>query len=61
MSKALCIIGLVVAILLFLLFALDLMLSFPFRRVSLPMDIGIGISSVVLGYISWITLKEQKG
>jgi len=60
MSKALCIIGMIVAVLLLLLFSLDLLLSLPFRRVSLTMDIGLAISALILGYLSWSTLKEQK-
>jgi hypothetical protein len=60
MSKALCLVGTVVAVLLLLVFGLDLAFEFPFRRVSWTMDIGIILCSLVLGYLSWATLKEQK-
>jgi hypothetical protein len=60
MPKALCLVGAVVAGMLLLVFGFDLALGFPFRRASLPMDIGIVICSLGLGYISWTTLKEQK-
>jgi hypothetical protein len=60
MPKALCLIGSVVAILLLLVFALDLALGFPFRRVSTTMDVGLLVCSLALGYVSWTTLKEQK-
>jgi hypothetical protein len=60
MSKALCLVGTVVTVLLLLVFGLDLALGFPFRRVSPTMDIGLLLCSVALGYASWTTLKEQK-
>lgn len=60
MPKALCIVGMVVAVLLLLVFGLDLTSGFPFHRVSKTMDIGLLLCSVALGYMSWTTLKEQK-
>jgi hypothetical protein len=60
MPKALCLVGTVVAVLLLLMFGLDLAVQFPFRRASMVMDIGGLVSAVVLGYVSWTTLKEQK-
>ena len=40
MPKALSISGMVVAVLLLLIFGLDLALQFPFNGISKPMDIG---------------------
>jgi hypothetical protein len=60
MQKALCLVGLVVAILLLLVFGLDLALQLPFHQVSLTMDIGMVLCAVALGYASWTTFKEQK-
>ncbi len=60
MPKALCIAGLVVAVLLAIVFGLDLAVGFPFHRVSKVMDIGCVVCAAALGYISWMTLKEQK-
>jgi hypothetical protein len=60
MPKALCLVGMVVAVLLLLVFGFDLALKFPFHRVSLTMDIGLLLCSAALGYVSWTTLKEQK-
>jgi hypothetical protein len=60
MPRALCLTGSVVAVLLLLVFGLDLALGFPFQRVSLTMDIGFLLCSLGLGYVSWSTLKEQK-
>ncbi|MEN6405178.1 MAG: hypothetical protein ABFC77_01780 [Thermoguttaceae bacterium] len=60
MPKALCLAGAVVAVLLLLVFGLDLGLKFPFHRDSLAMDIGMLVSAVALGYASWTTIREQQ-
>jgi hypothetical protein len=60
MPKALCLVGTVVAVLLLLVFGFDLALKFPFHRVNMVMDIGFLFCAVALGYVSWMTLKEQK-
>jgi len=60
MPKALCLVGSVVAVLLFLVFGLDLLSGFPFRRESMTMDIGCLVCSICLGYMSWTTIREQK-
>ena len=60
MPKALCLVGMVVAVLLLLVFGLDLALTFPFHRFSWTMDIGLLLCSLALGYVSWTALKEQK-
>jgi hypothetical protein len=60
MPKALCLVGAIVAVLLFLVFGLDLVSGFPFRRESLTMDIGLLVCSACLGYMSWTSFREQK-
>ncbi|MCE5303793.1 MAG: hypothetical protein LLF97_11900 [Planctomycetaceae bacterium] len=60
MPKALCLVGAVVAVLLLLVFGLDLGLKFPFHRDSPAMDIGMLICGAALGYASWMTIREQK-
>lgn len=67
MPKALCLIGLVLAILVLLLFLLDLLLglagmasSAPLRYVSLSMDIVFILASAALAYAAWTTFREQK-
>ena len=60
MSKALCISGAVVAVLLLLVFGVDLAAGFPFGRVNLVMDIGMVICSGMLGYVSWATLRQLR-
>ena len=59
MPKVLCLTGMVIAILILVLFLLDLAVAFPFRRSSMMMDISFVFCAVGLGYISWSTLREQ--
>ena len=61
MPKALTIIGMLVAALLLLIFALDLALGIPFggSSASGTMDIGMIICGAVLFYLSWSTYREQ--
>ncbi len=63
MPRLLCLGGLVVAGLVFLLFLLDLIMSLAgmgalFRYPSLLMDITFMLCSAILGYLSWMSLKE---
>ena len=61
MPKALTIIGMLVAALLLLIFALDLALGLPFggSSASSTMDIGMIICGAILFYLSWSTYREQ--
>jgi len=61
----LCFGGLVVAGLVFLLFLVDLIMSLAgmgalFRFPSLLMDLSFLVCSAILGYLSWMSLKEIK-
>jgi len=58
MSKLLTISGIVVAILVLALFALDLAIGIPFKRASMMIDVAFIVSSLVLGYLSWSSLRE---
>jgi hypothetical protein len=58
MSKALCIFGMVISALLVAMFFLDLATSF-LRANSKAMDIGFIIAAGILGYLSWVTFREQ--
>lgn len=58
MPKALSISGMVVAVLLVLVFGLDLALGFPFKRVHIGADIGFVVCSLALGYLSWSAFRE---
>jgi len=59
MPKALCIFGTVIAVLLLLVFGLDLAIGFPFGGTSFWMNVGFIVCSIVLGYLSWTTMREQ--
>ena len=59
MPRVLCILAMVIAGLVFLLFLLDLALGFPFQRAGgLLMDIGFLLSAAVLAYLSWATFRQ---
>jgi len=65
MPRMLCFGGLVVAGLVFLLFLVDLIMFFAgmgalFRYPSILMDIGFIVCSGLLGYLSWMSLKELR-
>ncbi len=62
MPKALCLSGMVVAILLAILFLFDLVAPSslaPFRGTSRLMDISFLICAILLGIMSWLTFREQ--
>jgi hypothetical protein len=60
MSKALTIVGMVVAGLVGLLFLLDLVVGVPFSKANLAMDIGAIIAAAILGYLSWDALRDVR-
>ena len=60
MSKAMTIVGMVVAGLVGIVFVLDLAAGIPFGGLSMMMDIGAVISSAILGYLSWDAFREVK-
>ena len=59
MPRAMCIIGTVVALLVVLLFGLDLFAAIPFKSHSTLMDIMMIVAGLMLAFISWRTLREQ--
>ncbi|MGO8691236.1 MAG: hypothetical protein ACLQLG_16560 [Thermoguttaceae bacterium] len=59
MPKVLCIIGMVVAGLLLLVFGIDAAAEFPFGRASMLMDISMIVCSLILGYLGWATWRQQ--
>ena len=67
MPKALCLIGLVLAILVFLIFTLDLVLGLsgmvaqaPLRAASTTVDVIFMVGAAGLAYTAWLTFREQK-
>ena len=62
MPKALCLTGMVIAILVFAIFLLDLVLPAGmafFKKASVSLDIIFVICALTLGYLSWSTFREQ--
>ena len=62
MPKALCIAGMAISAVLFILFLWDLATPqwmAPFKRASMMMDIAFILCSAGLGYLSWSTWREQ--
>ncbi len=61
MPKAFTIAGMVIAVLFLLIFALDLVLAFPFHRPAYGiMDIAFIIGAGILGFLSWMTFKNLR-
>mgnify|MGYP006293432687 CR=1 FL=1 len=65
MPRILCLLGLVVAGLIGLLFLVDLIMSFAgsggiFSYPSLMMDIAFILAAGMLGYLAWTAMKELK-
>jgi hypothetical protein len=59
MPKVLCILGMVVAGLLLVMFGLDLAIKFPFGGASALVSVGFIVASLILIYLSWSTFREQ--
>jgi hypothetical protein len=60
MPKALTISGIIVAVLMLLVFGIDLAIGFPFQKASMLMD-GLFVACAgMLGYMSWVSFREQK-
>ena len=60
MSKALCFSGIATAVILLILFTMDLVTGIPFQKADTLMDIVFLISSGGLGFVSWLTLRDLK-
>jgi hypothetical protein len=58
MGKGMTIGGMVIAVLILILFGLDLVLGIPFKHASVPMDIAFIICALGLAFLSWSTLRD---
>jgi len=58
MAKALTIAAMAMSLVLLVIFGLDLAIQLPFGRANPIMSISFLVFSVVLGYLSWSTLRE---
>ncbi len=59
MPRALCIFGMVIAILLLALFAIDLLIEFLSGGAAPMMNYGFIVASLILGYVSLRTFREH--
>lgn len=66
MQKGLCIIALSIAVVIFILFAADLILGLsnqvslaPFKYASMVTDLVFMVVSGILAAMSWVTFREQ--
>jgi drug/metabolite transporter (DMT)-like permease len=60
MSKALTILGMVVAGILGVVFLLDWILGFPFNGADWRMNLGAVIAAALLGYLSWDAMRDVR-
>jgi hypothetical protein len=58
MGKGMTIGGMVIAVLILILFGLDLIVGIPFRKASVAMDIAFIVCALGLAFLSWSTLKD---
>lgn len=62
MPKILCISGIVVSLLVFVIFLMDLAAPqsiAPFKKADWMMDVVFLICALILGFLSFMTLREQ--
>lgn len=60
MPKVLSIAGIIVAALMLLLFGMDLAMRVPFGRPNPILETIFLISTLTIGALGWLTLREQK-
>lgn len=60
MTKFLPMTGMVISGLVGILFLADLAVKVPFRRVSVPLDVGFLVASLIVAYLSWSVLDTAK-
>ena len=58
MGRSMTIAGMVIAVLIFIVFVLDLAVGFPFSKASVPMDISFVVCALGLAFLSWTTMRE---
>jgi hypothetical protein len=59
-SRSLAFAGIIVAGLVSVLFAADLVAGFPFQRVSVAADVGFLVAAALVGYLSWSILGRGR-
>ncbi len=59
MAKKLCLASVIICLLVFILFVVDISVGIPFSRASIVMDIVMMVSSLTILVLSWLTFREQ--
>ena len=59
MAKKLCLANVLICLLVFILFVVDISVGIPFSRASIVMDIVMMVSSLTILVLSWLTFREQ--
>lgn len=59
MPKILSIVGMAIAVVLLIIFGMDLAMGVPFDGRSSTMDVAFIVCSAILAYLSWTTFREQ--
>lgn len=60
MSKALSLAGILTGFLILVLFGIDLAIAMPFKRASVPLDIGFLVCALVLTVLGILVYREQR-
>ena len=60
MSKFLGFAGMVIAGLIAILFVADLAAGIPFERVSIAVDVGFIVASLIVAYLSWSIVERSR-
>lgn len=59
MSKKICLAGIIIGLLVFVLFLVDISAALPFGRKNIVLDIVMMVSSLIITALGWFTYKEQ--
>ena len=60
MAKILCMVGMAISALIFLVFLVDIAVQWPFHRHSITLDVTFMVVSLMVAWMSWKTYKEQQ-
>lgn len=60
MAKKLCLAAVIICLLVFILFTVDISVGFPFARANIILDIVMMVSSLTILVLSWMTFREQE-
>ena len=59
MAKKLCLASVIICLLVFILFTVDISCGIPFSRANFILDIAMMVSSLTILVLSWMTFREQ--